>query len=107
MTGCFERQIMGLSCPGDVFVAISTCGRSPNILRAIDAGRQRQMVIVGLTGSTGGEMTSRCDLCLRAPSDSTPLIQQIHITAGHIICRLVEERLFPARLIVTMSAERC
>jgi D-sedoheptulose 7-phosphate isomerase len=91
----FERQIMGLGCPGDVFVAISTSGRSPNILRAIDAARQRRMVIVGLTGSTGGEMTSRCDLCLRAPSDSTPLIQQIHITAGHIICGLVEERLFP------------
>jgi len=44
---------------------------------------------------TGGEMPSRCDMCLRAPSDSTPLIQQIHITAGHIICGLVEERLFP------------
>jgi D-sedoheptulose 7-phosphate isomerase len=91
----FERQILGLGCPGDVFIAISTSGRSPNILRAIEAARRRQMVIVGLTGRTGGEMTSRCDLCLRAPSDSTPLIQQIHITAGHIICGLVEERLFP------------
>jgi len=91
----FERQILGLGCPGDVLIAISTSGRSPNILRAIDAARQRRMVIVGLTGGTGGEMTSRCDLCLRAPSDSTPLIQQIHITAGHIICGLVEERLFP------------
>jgi D-sedoheptulose 7-phosphate isomerase len=91
----FERQILGLGCPGDVFIAISTSGRSPNILRAIEAARRRQMVIVGLTGRTGGEMMSRCDLCLRAPSDSTPLIQQIHITAGHIICGLVEERLFP------------
>jgi D-sedoheptulose 7-phosphate isomerase len=91
----FERQILGLGCPGDVFIAISTSGRSSNILRAIEAARRRQMVIVGLTGRTGGEMTSRCDLCLRAPSDSTPLIQQIHITAGHIICGLVEERLFP------------
>jgi len=91
----FERQILGLGCPGDVFIAISTSGRSPNILRAIDAARRQRMVIVGLTGSTGGEMTLSCDLCLRAPSDSTPLIQQIHITAGHIICGLVEERLFP------------
>ena len=90
-----EHQIMGLGCPGDVFVAISTSGRSPNIPRAIDAARQRRMVIVGLTGSTGGEMTSRCYLCSRAPSDSTPLIQQIHVTAVHIICGLVEERLFP------------
>ena len=91
----FERQILGLGCPGDVFIAISTSGRSPNILRAIEAARLRQMVIVGMTGRTGGEMRSRCDLCLHAPSDSTPLIQQIHITAGHIICGLVEERLFP------------
>jgi D-sedoheptulose 7-phosphate isomerase len=91
----FERQILGLGCSGDVFIAISTSGRSPNILRAIEAARRRLMVIVGLTGRTGGEMTSNCDLCLRAPSDSTPLIQQIHITAGYIICGLVEERLFP------------
>jgi len=91
----FERQILGLGCPGDVFIAISTSGRSPNILRAIDAAREKRMIIVGLTGSTGGEMASHCDICLRAPSDSTPLIQQIHITAGHIICGLVEERLFP------------
>ena len=93
----FERQILGLGCPGDVFVAISTSGRSPNILRAIDAARQKRLVAVGFTGRSGGEMASRCDLCLHAPSDSTPLIQQIHITAGHIICGLVENRLFPQR----------
>ena len=93
----FERQILGLGCPGDVFVAISTSGRSPNILRAIDAARQKRLVAVGFTGRSGGEMASRCDLCLHAPSDSTPLIQQIHITAGHIICGLAENRLFPQR----------
>jgi D-sedoheptulose 7-phosphate isomerase len=91
----FERQILGLGCPGDVFIGISTSGRSPNILRAIEAARERRIVTVGFTGRTGGEMASRCDLCLRAPSESTQLIQQIHITAGHIICGLVEERLFP------------
>jgi D-sedoheptulose 7-phosphate isomerase len=90
-----DTSVLGLGCPGDVFIAISTSGRSPNILRAIDAAREKQIVTVGFTGSTGGEMASRCDLCLHAPSDSTPLIQQIHITAGHIICGLVEERLFP------------
>jgi D-sedoheptulose 7-phosphate isomerase len=90
-----KRQILGLGCPGDVFIAISTSGRSPNILGAIEAARRRRMVFVGLTGRTGGEMTSRCDLCLRAPTDSTPLLRQIHITAGHMICGLVEERLFP------------
>src|ERR1700756_4204335 len=91
----FERQIMGLGCPGDVFVAISTSGRSPNILRAIEAARRKRITTVGFTGRTGGEMSSLCDFCLHAPSDLTPLIQQIHITAGHIICGLVEERLFP------------
>ena len=91
----FERQIMGLGCPGDVFVAISTSGRSPNILRAIDAAREKRLAVVGFTGRTGGEMASRCDLCLHAPAESTQVIQQIHIMAGHIICGLVEERLFP------------
>jgi D-sedoheptulose 7-phosphate isomerase len=91
----FERQILGLGCAGDVFIAISTSGRSANILRAIDAARQKRILTIGFTGRTGGEMSSRCDICLHAPSDSTPLIQQIHITAGHVICGLVEERLFP------------
>jgi D-sedoheptulose 7-phosphate isomerase len=91
----FERQILGLGCAGDVFIAISTSGRSANILRAIDAARHKRIFTVGFTGRTGGEMSSRCDICLHAPSDSTPLIQQIHITAGHVVCGLVEERLFP------------
>jgi len=102
----FERQILCLGCPGDVFVAISTSGRSPNILRAIDAARQRRLVVVGFTGRTGGEMARRCDLCLHAPTDSTPLIQQIHITAGHIICGLVEERLFPDGVGCKRAGER-
>lgn len=93
----FERQILGLGAPGDVFVAISTSGRSPNILRAIDAARDNGLAVIGFTGRTGGEMVARCDLCLHAPTDSTPLIQQIHIIAGHIVCGLVEERLFPRR----------
>ena len=93
----FERQILGLGQCGDVLFAISTSGRSPNILRAIAAARQKELAVVGLTGRSGGEMRALCDVCLCAPSDSTPLIQQMHITAGHIICGLVEERLFPRR----------
>src|SRR6516165_9186727 len=91
----FERQILGLGRPGDVLLAISTSGRSPNILRAIDAARCKGLTVVGFTGRTGGEMASHCDLCLYAPADTTPLIQQIHITAGHVVCGLVEERLSP------------
>lgn len=93
----FERQILGLGFAGDVFIAISTSGRSPNILRAIDVARQKDIVAVGFTGRSGGEMASLCDLCLRAPSDFTPIIQQIHITAGHIICGLLENQVFPQR----------
>jgi len=100
----FERQILGLGSAGDVFIAISTSGRSPNILRAISAAHQKQLVVVGFTGKRGGDMISRCDLCLRAPSDSTPLIQQIHITAAHIVCGLVEERLFPSEAVAKARA---
>jgi D-sedoheptulose 7-phosphate isomerase len=91
----FERQVLGLGRPGDVLIAISTSGRSPNILNAIAAARATGRVVVGLTGKCGGDMASRSDLCLCAPSDSTPIIQQLDITAGHILCGLVEERLFP------------
>ena len=91
----FERQVRGLGRKDDVLIAISTSGRSANILRAIGAARELGLVTVGMTGKSGGEMAPLCDLCLRAPSDSTPLIQQIHITAGHVIFGLVEERLFP------------
>jgi D-sedoheptulose 7-phosphate isomerase len=91
----FERQILGLGRRGDVLIAISTSGRSPNILRAITAARQKALAVVGFTGQSGGDMAAHCDVCLHAPSDATPLIQQMHLTAAHIICGLVEERLFP------------
>jgi D-sedoheptulose 7-phosphate isomerase len=91
----FERQVQGLGVPGDVFFGISTSGRSPNILRALTAARDKGLATIGMTGLSGGNMPRLCELCLRAPSDSTPLIQQVHITAAHIICGLVEDRLFP------------
>lgn len=100
----FERQVLGLGRPGDVLIAISTSGRSPNILRAIAAARESGLVTIGFTGKTGGDMASCCDLCLHVPSDSTPLIQQIHITAGHIVCGLVEERLFPREATAPFGA---
>jgi D-sedoheptulose 7-phosphate isomerase len=89
----FERQVKGLGAKGDVLIAISTSGRSPNILKALDAARGKGVVTVGFTGRKGGEMQSRCDVLLAAPSDRTPVIQQIHITAAHIVCGLVERRL--------------
>lgn len=100
----FERQVLGLGRPDDVLIALSTSGRSPNILNALRAARQRGIVAIGFTGRDGGDMPALCDLCLRAPSDSTPLIQQLHITAGHILCGLVEARLFPRAAISAVVA---
>ena len=91
----FERQVLGLGRPGDVLIVISTSGRSPNVLRAIDAARRVGLTVIGFTGQGGGEMAPLCDLCLQAPSSSTPLIQQLHITAAHAICGFVEAALFP------------
>ncbi|OYY68302.1 D-sedoheptulose 7-phosphate isomerase [Sphingomonas sp. 28-63-12] len=91
----FERQVLGLGRPGDVLLAISTSGRSPSILKAMDAGREKGLIVIGLTGRTGGSMPEKSDIIVHAPSDSTPLIQQVHIMAAHIVCGLVEERLFP------------
>lgn len=91
----FERQVAGLGQAGDVLIAISTSGRSRNILRAIAAARGRGLVAIGMTGRLGGDMPAACDQCLCVPSDETPIIQQLHITAAHIVCGLVEERLFP------------
>ena len=80
--------------PGDVLVAISTSGNSPNIIRAIDRAKQLGMVVVGMTGATGGKMADLCDLLVNIPSEDTPRIQESHILVGHIICELVEKSLF-------------
>jgi D-sedoheptulose 7-phosphate isomerase len=90
----FERQVRGLARPGDIFLAISTSGRSPNILQALQAAREIGVTTVGFTGNRDSAMVPLCDLCLRAPSAETPLIQQIHIIAAHSICGIVEQDLF-------------
>ena len=89
----FARQLSAHAQPGDVFLAITTSGNSANILRAIDAARERKVSVIGLTGESGGQMRSRCDLCICVPSTSTARIQEMHITIGHAICELLEERL--------------
>jgi D-sedoheptulose 7-phosphate isomerase len=93
----FERQVLGLGREGDVFLGISTSGRSPNVLRAFDAARARGLVCLGFTGAGPGAaaMAERCALLFRAPSTETAIIQQIHITAAHVMCALVERAMFP------------
>jgi len=91
----FERQVRGLGKPGDVFIAISTSGRSPNVLAALKAARECGLTTIGFTGTAAdGAMQPLCDHCLAAPSPETPLIQQIHIVAAHAVCGLVERSLF-------------
>jgi len=95
----FERQVRGLGRPGDVFIAISTSGRSPNVIAALNAAREGGLTTIGFTGSdTDGFMQPLCDHCLAAPAEETPLVQQIHIVAAHAICGLVESTLFPQPL---------
>ena len=93
----FERQIRGLGRRGDGLLALSTSGRSPNILAALRAARELGMTTMGFTGAEGGAMKDFCDICLFAPSQETPLIQQIHITAAHAVCNLVEYSMFGKR----------
>ena len=86
----FARQVEGLGQPGDVFIGITTSGRSPNILAALAVARQRGLVTVGMTGPSGGSMGTLCDHLLIAPAPETALVQQIHLMAAHAICDEIE-----------------
>ncbi len=86
----FERQVRGLGRPGDVFLAISTSGRSPNVLRALEAARDLGLVSVGFSGAADTGMRALCRHFLAVASQETAIVQQIHMVAGHAICALVE-----------------
>jgi D-sedoheptulose 7-phosphate isomerase len=90
----FARQIEALGQPGDIFLAISTSGNSPNILRALELAHSTGIVTIGLTGAQGGRMATLCDFCLRMPSDLTMKIQEAHLALEHIFCLLVEKLYF-------------
>jgi len=90
----FERQVHGLGRRGDVFIGISTSGRSPNILRAMRKSKELGLITIAFCGAQKTEILDLSDIALRAPSQQTSLVQQIHITAAHIICARVEAVLF-------------
>ncbi len=90
----FARQIEAIGRPGDVLIAISTSGKSPNILKALETARARKMSTIGFTGKFSSFFSERCDLILNIPSMETPKIQECHIMMGHIICALIEEEIF-------------
>ena len=92
----YARQVRGLGRPGDLFLGISTSGNSPSIVRACAAAREMKLGVLGLTGASGGRVASLCEIAMRVPSERTFLIQQVHITIGHILCLLAEAEIFGA-----------
>jgi D-sedoheptulose 7-phosphate isomerase len=90
----FARQIEALGTKGDVCLAISTSGRSPNITAACEQARKQEVTVVGLLGRDGGPAAALCALALIVPSDDTQRIQETHNLIGHIICELIESELF-------------
>ena len=90
----FARQVEALGRAGDVLIAISTSGRSPNILRAIAAAKELGLKVIGFTGESGGEMDPSCDVCFRVASTQTPRIQEGHEFIGHLMCALIEQGMF-------------
>lgn len=90
----FSRQVEALGHEGDILIAISTSGRSKNILRALDAARIKNMTTIGMTGIHAPLMSECCDWVINIPSTETPKIQECHIMFGHIICALIENAIF-------------
>ncbi len=92
----YSRMIRGIGKKGDILVGLSTSGNSKNIIHAFEIAKEKEMVTIGFTGAGGGEIKRFSDYWLNIPSTDTPRIQECHILLGHIICQLVEARLFPA-----------
>jgi D-sedoheptulose 7-phosphate isomerase len=90
----FAKQVQALAAKDDVVIGISTSGSSPNVLEGIKAAKEKGAITVGFTGEEGSELGKSVDICLAVPSKETPRIQESHITAGHIICFLVEKSIF-------------
>lgn len=89
----FSRQVDSLGVAGDVLVAISTSGNSPNILQGVRSAKEKGMTVIGLTGCGGGKLASMCDIPIIVPSSDVPRIQEVHIAVGHLICESAESEL--------------
>jgi D-sedoheptulose 7-phosphate isomerase len=89
----FSRQVRALAKSGDVVVGISTSGKSPNVLRGLQAARRCGALTIGFTGASAGPIVDHCDLCFSAPARSTPRIQELHLMAWHAVCEMVEKEL--------------
>ncbi len=92
----YSRMIDGIGQKGDILVGLSTSGNSKNIIKAFEAAKEKEMTTVAFTGQSGGQMKSISDYLINIPSADTPRIQESHIMVGHIICELVEKKIFDA-----------
>jgi len=92
----FARQLQAYAKKGDVFIAYSTSGKSPNITAALREARKLGVIRIGMTGGNGGPMMDLCDHYLNVPAAETPKIQEVHAVLGHILCGLIERALFKA-----------
>ena len=90
----FARQVQALGSKGDILIGYSTSGKSPNVLRAFEEARKRELVCIGLTGSRGGPMRELCNYLLEVPTDTTAKVQVGHLILGHILCGLIENTIF-------------
>jgi len=99
----FSKQIKALGRKDDIALGISTSGNSKNVILAVETARDMGLYTVGLTGCGGGELARCCDLALIVDSRATPRIQETHITAGHILCELVDRILFPEAFGLTID----
>jgi D-sedoheptulose 7-phosphate isomerase len=90
----FERQLQALGRAGDVVLAISTSGNSPNVLRAVTAARELNIKVVALAGRSGGKLAPLSDVALVVEADNTQHIQETHITIGHILCELIQDAIY-------------
>jgi D-sedoheptulose 7-phosphate isomerase len=93
----FERQVEAFVKPGDVVLGISTSGASENVNRALRRAGELGATVLALSGRTGGDMAGIADVCLVAPADTSPRIQEVHITVIHILCDMIERGLFDGR----------
>jgi D-sedoheptulose 7-phosphate isomerase len=91
----YARLVEGIMQAGDILIGLSTSGNSANVVKAFEAAKKNQVFTIGMTGLTGGLMADFSDILLNVPSSITPRIQEVHMLMGHIICELVEEKLFP------------
>jgi len=87
----FAEQLDALSAPGDLVVAFSGSGRSPNVIRALDLARERGLTTIGITGRDGGDMRERCDICLIAPCEPMEQIEDIHVVLCHLIYSAIRD----------------